>query len=877
MYLRHNNPENYWVIDIECDSLNPTVIWCCVVKNLHTEEVLVFTDKEEFSEFHKDTFIYVGHNIVSYDIPVLNRLWEASIDLDKVCDTLVLSFLYNPAIEGGHSLDAWGHRLKYPKIEFNDYTRFSPEMLTYCKGDVELTFRLFRAITEKMLKLGYSELSCETEHKFRILIDEQIKNGIYFDVERAKSFRDFLLREQSRLSKVIRELFPSRRTKVAEYTLRRRKDGSPVASYEKHRKKYPDLVVSDDGLSYSCYEMVPFNLGSPKQRQERLLELGWEPVSFTPKGNPKVDEDALVAFAEVSGRPEVRALAEWLVIQGRLTMLAGNPDTGSLGWLGNVAPDGRIHGEVFSCGAASRRCRHSKPNSANIPSAKKAKYGKEARELWGVEPNKGLCMIGYDAKGLETECFKHWLNSPEANAILDGDIHTDNAEALSKLIGREIDREWGAKTCVPLDTKALTRRGWKRYDELIIGEEILGYNPETKLKEWTRLRDITVYEDKVYEFGNSFRKFRATGNHRWFIRQRKKGNKSWSKINGHYMVDEVRTTDELNSESSIILNAPFNESQDRVPNNPTDWVKTQKYGVNWDQYVLDMSHSERKQFLQGFLLADGHIVEKDHWAWSQNKGEIAEALILCSYLVNDGQIHVADKNGYNKDMVTVTLSKKGHITCSKFDKKSLGVQSVWCPTTDLGSWVMRQGNEITITGNCWYAWMFGCYPPKLVQILKCTLRQAEEIHGEMFPNRIPGLKKFIETIQYEWRHNKGRLFCIDGGMVVCPSKSSALNYKIQPTGAVVMKTSAIILREEAERQGVWHRKLLDVHDEGQHEGLEKDIFQREIIKKGNKLTVPGHPLGEIAVEAIREAGRRLKMNVALDGDYAVGYNWSETH
>jgi hypothetical protein len=50
---------------------------------------------------------------------------------------------------------------------------------------------------------------------------------------------------------------------------------------------------------YDCYDWVEFNLGSPQQRVDKLLELGWEPVNYNNKaGNPKVDEDELLAYAE---------------------------------------------------------------------------------------------------------------------------------------------------------------------------------------------------------------------------------------------------------------------------------------------------------------------------------------------------------------------------------------------------------------------------------------------------------------------------------------------------------------------------------------------------------------------------------------------------
>ena len=38
-----------------------------------------------------------------------------------------------------------------------------------------------------------------------------------------------------------------------------------------------------------------------------------------------------------------------------------------------------------------------------------------------------------------------------------------------------------------------------------------------------------------------------------------------------------------------------------------------------------------------------------------------------------------------------------------------------------------------------------------------------------------------------------------------------------------------------------------------------------------------HTVGEIAVEAIRQAGIDLNLNCPLDGEYNVGSNWAETH
>jgi DNA polymerase-1 len=441
LYLK-NNPEDIYGLDIEADSLTPTVIYCVCVRNLLTEEELTFYNKEEFNAWFTGSYTLVGHNLLSFDAPNLNRLWGSSIDLGRCIDTLVLSYLYNPALEGGHSLAAWGERLRFPKGDFSDWSRLSPEMVEYCKQDVRLTLRVYQALQKKMLLLGFSEKSCHIEHRIREIIDQQQLHGFWFDKNRAERLLRNLRELQSSLSKSIQELFPPKRYLAKTGTLRRTQRGCINAQYGKDVERYPEVITSEEEGTYECYDFQEFNLGSPKQRVERLLELGWVPQDFTKKGFPKVDEDSLVKFAELSGHKAVGALAEWLVLQGRTSMIEG--------WLNNLGDDSRIHGEILSCGATTRRMVHFRPNTANIPSGAKARYGHECRSLWGVETGKGLVLVGADASGLENVGLLHYLNNKEATKILSqkkpNDVHSMNARMLSEILGREIDREYGAKT-----------------------------------------------------------------------------------------------------------------------------------------------------------------------------------------------------------------------------------------------------------------------------------------------------------------------------------------------------------------------------------------------------------------------------------------------
>jgi len=419
----------YWYIDCETEEVpdfRPKIIWMMCASRMDREEVHSFVGHQEirrfFDELRGSEVYFVGHNAISFDGPVTKRLVDGTACVDNIVDTLHLSYLYDPALSGGHSLEAWGNRLGDPKGDFHDFSKYSPEMDTYCQQDVRLGKKVARALWSRMKRMGFSELSCEIEHQIREVVDEQQYNGWYFDIPGAQSLVSQLRFEQSQLEPAIRELFPRRLVPVGTYRRRMRKDGGEFASFLRHSEQYPELRFHDDG-TYSTMDFQEFNIGSPKQRVERLLELGWVPENFTPTGFPKVDEEALIAFAESSGRPESKAIADWLVLQGRATMVEG--------WLNNVNYDDHcMHGRIFTCGATTRRMIHTNPNTANIPKAKKkVKYGIECRRLWQSRPDRR--EVGYDASGLEMRMFAEYLANEEATLLFTtGDPHLLNTRNL---------------------------------------------------------------------------------------------------------------------------------------------------------------------------------------------------------------------------------------------------------------------------------------------------------------------------------------------------------------------------------------------------------------------------------------------------------------
>lgn len=74
-------------------------------------------------------------------------------------------------------------------------------------------------------------------------------------------------------------------------------------------------------------------------------------------------------------------------------------------------------------------------------------------------------------------------------------------------------RFWG---CVDTDTEALTREGWKRYDELNIGDDILVLDPDTDEITWKPVAAVNIYDydGHMVAWDNHIDAV-STPNHRW--------------------------------------------------------------------------------------------------------------------------------------------------------------------------------------------------------------------------------------------------------------------------------------------------------------------------------------------------------------------------
>ena len=400
------------VFDIETDDLNATKVWCIVAQNPVSGEVFKFPpDKlEEGYQFLQTADKLIGHNIIGFDIPLVEKFGNVDLSDKIVIDTLVLSRLFNPTRDGGHSLETWGYKLGYPKIEFEDYLNYSEDMLTYCVRDVELNTKVLQELRKE--SRGFKKDCIDLEQGVAKIMKQQEQDGFAFDMQSALTLLAELREKKQQIEDEVHSTFKPKWVDTKQVTPYIKKDGN-LSKRGMTDEEYQRCLDTNNFNPFMRQTLQEFNLGSRKQIGEYLIDFGWNPDRFTPTGQPIVDEKTLSKITHIH---EAKLIADFLLLQKRIAQIDS--------WVEAVKDDGRIHGFVIPNGTITGRMSHRNPNVAQVPSIH-SPYGKECRACWTVP--EGHKLVGVDASGLELRMLAHYMDDKEyINEIINGDIHTTN-------------------------------------------------------------------------------------------------------------------------------------------------------------------------------------------------------------------------------------------------------------------------------------------------------------------------------------------------------------------------------------------------------------------------------------------------------------------
>lgn len=247
--------------------------------------------------------------------------------------------------------------------------------------------------------------------------------------------------------------------------------------------------------------------------------------------------------------------------------------------------------------------------------------------------------------------------------------------------------------CVPMDSQALTKDGWKYYHELNVGDEILAHNIEKNINEWTPIIGLQKFADapiiRLFKKQTNF-DIKCTPNHKWVL----------DESNSKYPGNLVEAKD-INRRMKIRTSAVLGED-----NKPLELVTFFKKD-NWVKNILKMAISQVQSFFASGIVYDGHDKglsnnsKKQTYGFSQKDIDHGLAMEIAATLLGYRVCSVIKK--HNQTMRSWTFIRRTFESTQNLHKEDAGTADVWCPTTKYGTWVMKQNGYVTITGNSAYA------------------------------------------------------------------------------------------------------------------------------------------------------------------------------
>lgn len=329
---------------------------------------------------------------------------------------------------------------------------------------------------------------------------------------------------------------------------------------------------------------------------------------------------------------------------------------------------------------------------------------------------------------------------------------------LVKIIEKDKNGYWigGGDYCMPLDTEILTNRGFITQDKLTVNDSILSYNngklvwgklngiyktPKVKMNrlksrsfdikcspnhrwivEYDRTKEIKIVHTKdlyqhhriitsaVYsEDGDSNITPEESAILGWLITDGNVRNVSENGINGCVVqgkAKQILILDELLKDwitkkykMGDCFAYNIKASKLRELFNKCGVVKAKELKEKLPAIVPNLSLKARRSMLEAMLLAEGWKNESGNWIFSQSHKNQNVLNIFYTLAVMEGYRCSIEK--YNKNKVLqITLMTHKKIGVSDLVITEEKEEEAWCPMTEFGNWICKQGNQVTLTGNC---------------------------------------------------------------------------------------------------------------------------------------------------------------------------------
>ncbi len=490
------------IFDIEANGLLDSCdrMWCAVTYDTHTGESKVFSDyteqkidgsSEDFLDYLKDSPDICGHNIIQYDLPVLEKLFGFTYE-GVVVDTLILSKLlhftrYQPkGVSSRHSLAAWGVRTGISKPSQEQWEVWEESMLHRCKEDVRINSEVYDRLLKEIEGQPGINKAIKVEHKVAKISYEQAKNGWLLDLNKVDENIKYLDKEIERLRSALEPMIPLKcvpKDPACTWSECNNIMGNPWKKVPRTRfdhlqrpikptrKPYVPKILKDGRYDkwtalwlgvpqeeawksrmvvgpFSRIEFKSVKLSQHSLVKEYLLKLGWEPTQWTfkrdrnkkvlrddnnkpIKNSPKITEDSFNSIPGDFGEK----FARWATLVHRRNTLE-NPKDDTKGWKNVMRSDGRVSCVADTLGAATGRMTHK--GLVNVPGIRSV-FGKEMRQCF-VAPE-GKVLIGADAAGAQLRLLAGAMEDQEYLDTIVSGVEED--EETGKFIGTDVHTQNG--------------------------------------------------------------------------------------------------------------------------------------------------------------------------------------------------------------------------------------------------------------------------------------------------------------------------------------------------------------------------------------------------------------------------------------------------
>ena len=438
------------IFDIETNGLNPTKIHCLSYTYPDTLDVKTLFDYDDMRSLLTKQSHITGHNIVRYDVPVLERLLGIELNCSYY-DTLPMSWVMNTD-RPKHGLASFGEDFGIPKPVIEDWKGLTQEEYAHrCEEDVKINYHLwqdlifkFRRVYEQDKLLLNKYLQYLT-YKMQCAAEAE-QQGWRLDVDLAeKCVADLTSQQDQKIAELV-DVMPMNKiykvaTKPKKYT---KEDGS----VSKLGHKW-DALLEEYGMPKG-YEgelkvvkgVEPANPKSSDQVKDWLYSMGWEPCTHkyvkeedgSERRIPQVRKDGELTRSVqllVEQDKAVAVLDGLTVIQHRLAIFKGFLE---------CQVDGFVKAEIAGL-TNTLRFKHSKP-LVNLPGVDKP-WGKEVRGCL-LAPDDDHILCGADMTSLEDTTKRHYMQPYDPDYVKemskDGfDPHLDLALHSGAITQKQID------------------------------------------------------------------------------------------------------------------------------------------------------------------------------------------------------------------------------------------------------------------------------------------------------------------------------------------------------------------------------------------------------------------------------------------------------